>query len=186
MPAIHFQGAISSVAYLIGMVASIINLQQWDKSVVDFREKTNTSVYGDISGKKVPTDQRACRSATPCAEHALMRGRRDNISLSLSPSLSLSVPAREHLASCSRLHHACACMRFARRRGETRGQDHAVAPSYTHGCKCMDVLAGLQEHLDLRLHHLHRPHGPRRRHLCEQREESTAKYDYMIQHSMLQ
>jgi hypothetical protein len=51
----YFQGAISSVAYLIGMIASIINLQQWDvdKSGVDFGVQTNNSVYGDIYGKKV-------------------------------------------------------------------------------------------------------------------------------------
>jgi hypothetical protein len=38
------------------MIASIINLQQWDKSTVDFHEKTETSQYGDISGKKVSID----------------------------------------------------------------------------------------------------------------------------------
>ena len=47
------QTALFSVVYLIGMIALIMSLQQWnvDKSGIDFG--TNSSTYFGVTGKQV-------------------------------------------------------------------------------------------------------------------------------------
>ena len=53
MLTVSVQAALFSVAYTIGMIATILSLQQWnvDKNGIDFG--TNSSTYFGVTGKQV-------------------------------------------------------------------------------------------------------------------------------------